>query len=309
VLLPIAFGPRLVETQGVKLYLVDGTFELFRAFYSAPSRRNGSGQEVGATLGILRSYSTLLGTPGVTHVAVAYDHVIESFRNRLFPGYKTGDGIEPALWSQAGLVEEAATALGLVMWPMVEFEADDALATAAERWRDAVEQVVLCSPDKDLAQCLTSDNVVAWDRIRDRTLDRAGVPEKFGVSPESIPDYLALVGDTADGIPGIPRWGAKSAGAVLAHYKHLEAIPAEASQWGIKVRGAEALADNLKMQIEQAKLYRTLATLRFDVPLTETLADLVFRGVDAPALTLLCVKLGEPELAERLIAKHGVRSL
>lgn len=145
------------------------------------------------------------------------------------------------------------------------------------------------------------------DRIRDRTLDRAGVPEKFGVGPESIPDYLALVGDTADGIPGIPRWGAKSAGAVLSHYKHLEAIPAEPSQWAIKVRGAEALAENLKLQLEQAKLYRTLATLRFDVPLDETLDDLAFRGVDGPALTLLCVKLGEPELAERLIVKHGVR--
>jgi 5'-3' exonuclease len=306
-LLPIAFPALLVETRGVKLHLVDGTFELFRAFYSAPSRRNADGQEVGATLGILRSYSSLLSVPGVTHVAVAYDHVIESFRNQLFPGYKTGDGIEPALWSQAGLVEEAASALGLVMWPMVEFEADDAMATAAYRWRDAVEQVVLCSPDKDLAQCLTSDNVVTWDRIRDRTLDRAGVPEKFGVAPESIPDYLALVGDTADGIPGIPRWGAKSAGAVLSHYKHLEAIPAEASQWAIKVRGAEALADNLKLQLDQAKLYRTLATLRFDVPLAESLEDLTFRGVDGPALTLLCVKLGEPDLAERLIAKHGVR--
>ncbi len=297
----------MVETRRVKLYLVDGTFELFRAFYSAPSRRNADGQEVGATLGLLRSYSTLLGTAGVTHVAVAYDHVIESFRNQLFPGYKTGDGIEPALWSQAGLVEEAARALGLVTWPMVEFEADDAMATAALRWRDEVAQVVLCSPDKDLAQCLTSDNVITWDRIRDRTLDRAGVPEKFGVTPESIPDYLALVGDTADGIPGIPRWGAKSAGAVLAHYKHLEAIPTDASSWAVKVRGAEALASSLELRSEDAKLYRTLATLRFDVPLTEKLDELAFRGVDAPALTLLCTKLGEPELAERLIAKHGAR--
>lgn len=291
----------------MKLYLVDGTFELFRAFYSAPSRRSPEGQEIGATLGILRSYSSLLGAPGVTHVAVAYDHVIESFRNQLFPGYKTGEGIDPALWSQAGLVEEAASAMGLVMWPMVEFEADDAMATAAYRWRDAVEQVVLCSPDKDLAQCLTSDDVVAWDRIRDRFLDRAGVPQKFGVTPESIPDYLALVGDTADGIPGIPRWGAKSAGALLSHYGHLEAIPAHASQWAVKVRGADALAESLRLHVEQAQLYRTLATLRFDVPLAETLDDLAFRGVDGPALTLLCVKLGEPELAERLIAKHGVR--
>ena len=198
-------------------------------------------------------------------------------------------------------------ALGLVTWPMVEFEADDAMATAAHRFHDAVEQVVLCSPDKDLAQCLTVDNVVMWDRIRDRVLDRASVPEKFGVTPESIPDYLALVGDTADGIPGIPRWGAKSAGAVLSHYKHLEAIPPDARSWVVKVRGADALADNLRQHGEQALLYRTLATLRLDVPLNETLDDLAFRGVDGPALTLLCVKLGEPDLAERLIAKHGLR--
>lgn len=294
----------------MKIHLVDGTFELFRAFYSAPSRRSSDGQEVGATLGLIRSYSALLGTPGVTHVAVAYDHVIESFRNQLFTGYKTGEGIDPALWSQAGLVEEAAEALGLVVWSMVEFEADDAMATAAARWAgdEEVEQVVLCSPDKDLAQCLVSPRVVTWDRIRDRTMDQAGVPTKFGVSPASIPDYLALVGDTADGIPGIPRWGAKSAGVVLAHYKHLESIPERSSMWAVKVRGADALSENLQREMDNARLYRTLATLRLDVPLVETLDDLMYRGVDAPALQLLCARLGEPSLAERLIAKHGARA-
>lgn len=294
----------------VNIHLVDGTFELFRAFYSAPSRRSPDGQEVGATLGLLRSYSSLLASSEVTHVAIAYDHVIESFRNQLFPGYKTGEGIDPALWSQAGLAEQAAQALGLVVWAMVEFEADDAMATAAARWAASPEvtQVVLCSPDKDLAQCLTTPQVVTWDRIRDRRLDAAGVVEKFGVFPASIPDYLALVGDTADGIPGIPRWGAKSAAAVLSHYKHLEAIPALAKDWEIKVRGADVLASNLHGARDAALLYRTLATLRFDVPLTESLEDLEYRGVDAPALQLLCARLGDPELAERLIAKHGVRA-
>jgi 5'-3' exonuclease len=293
----------------VKIHLIDGTFELFRAFYSAPSRRSVDGQEVGATVGLLRSYSALLATPGVTHVAVAYDHVIESFRNQLFTGYKTGDGIEPALWAQAGLVEEAARALGLVVWSMVEYEADDAMATAAARWKDwpQVDEIVLCSPDKDLAQCLTSPKVIVWDRIRDRTMGQAGVPEKFGVQPESIPDYLALVGDTADGIPGIPRWGAKSAGSVLSHYKHLEAIPPRAADWAVKIRGAEALAENLQKEIDNARLYRTLATLREDVPLSENVEDLAYRGVDGPALQLLCARLGDPALAERLVVKHGVR--
>src|SRR5690606_12552640 len=188
----LAQGLACAETaSAVKIHLVDGTFELFRAFYSAPKVRSPHGQEVGATLGLMRSYSALLSRPDVTHVAVAYDHVIESFRNDLFPGYKTGAGIDPELWSQAGLAEEAAVALGMVMWPMVDFEADDALATAAARFamHPEVEQVVICSPDKDLTQCLVDPKVVTWDRIRDRTLDAAGVQEKFGVAPASIPDY------------------------------------------------------------------------------------------------------------------------
>ncbi len=300
---------RLGEGSRVKLYLVDGTFELFRAFYSAPSKKDAAGREVGATLGYLRSLSALLATPEVTHAAVAFDHVIESFRNDLFAGYKTGEGIDPALWSQAGLVEEATEALGVVAWPMIEFEADDALSTAAQRWSTeaGVERVVICSPDKDLCQCLTLPNVVAWDRIRDRTLDAAGAQEKFGVPPGSIPDYLALVGDTSDGIPGVPRWGAKSAAAVLSYYGHLEAIPTDVREWRCSVRGAAGLSESLNSNSEAARLYRTLATLRYDAPLTETLADLEYRGTRASDLRTLCQLLGEGEWAERLIAKHGSR--
>lgn len=293
----------------MKIHLVDGTFELFRAFYSAPKVRAPHGQEVGATLGLLRSYSALLAMPEVTHVAVAYDHVIESFRNDLFPGYKTGAGIDPELWSQAGLAEEVATALGMVMWPMIEFEADDALATAAARFAadPHVEQVVICSPDKDLAQCLVHPKVVTWDRIRDRTLNAAGVQEKFGVPPASIPDWLALVGDAADGIPGIARWGAKGASAVLGHYRTLEAIPRDVTQWPFKVRGAQTLLDNLVNGFDQALLYRQLAILRTDVPLAEeTVAQLAYRGIRGAELHGLCERLGQVELAARYRERHGV---
>lgn len=293
----------------MKVHLVDGTFELFRAFYSAPQKKNAAGQEVGATLGYLRGLSALLASPGVTHVAVAFDHVIESFRNDLYAGYKTGQGIEPALWSQAPLVEEATLALGVVTWPMVEFEADDALATAARRWHEApgVEQVVICSPDKDLCQCLTLSNVVTWDRIRDRILDAASARDKFGVAPASIPDYLALVGDSADGIPGVPRWGAKSAAVVLSCYGHIEAIPKSALEWRCSVRGAAALSESLNANFEAAQLYRTLATLRYDAPLAESLADLEYRGASPVALNALGERLGEVDLAARLVAKHGAR--
>lgn len=293
----------------MKIHLVDGTFELFRAFYSAPSKKNAAGQEVGATWGYVRSLSALLSSPGVTHVAVAFDHVIESFRNELFAGYKTGEGIDPALWSQAGLVEEATDALGVVVWPMIEFEADDALATAAKRWHDdpSVEQIVICSPDKDLCQCLTLPKVVTWDRIRDRTFTAELALEKFGVRPESIPDYLALVGDTSDGIPGVPRWGAKSAAAVLSCYGHLDAIPEDTRQWSCNVRGAAALGDSLNANRDAARLYRTLATLRFDAPIEQSLDDLEYRGTHASRLKALCERLGDADAALRLSAKHGSR--
>jgi 5'-3' exonuclease len=286
----------------VKVHLVDGTFELFRAYFGAPEASSPQGVEVGATRGLMRSMAALVSQPDVTHVAVAFDTVVESFRNDLFDGYKTGEGIEEDLLEQFPLAERAVEALGLVVWRMIEFEADDGLAAGAAKYADDahVEQVVLCSPDKDLCQCVQGDRIVTHDRVRDRWLNEQGVLSKFGVAPASIPDYLALVGDTADGIPGIPRWGAKSTATVLAHYGHLEAIPDDAGQWAVKVRGAKALADNLAAAREQAALYKRLATLRTDVPLSESLDDLRYAG---PADTLweVCDELGESvERFERL---------
>lgn len=285
----------------MKIHLLDGTYELFRAYFGAPPRTDAEGREVGATIGLLTSFMALLRDAETTHVAVAFDHVIESFRNDLFDGYKTGEGIEPALKDQFELVEEASRALGIVVWPMVEFEADDAMAAGAAKWRDhpEVEQVVLCSPDKDLAQCVQGDRVVCFDRRREIMLDDAGVVEKFGVRPESIPDYLALVGDTADGIPGVPRWGAKSTAAVLARYGHLEEIPDSEGDWDIKVRGAKTLAQNLAGMREESVLYRHLATLRTDVPLEEKLEDLEWRGATGD-LKAFCERLGMPDLVERV---------
>lgn len=287
----------------MKIHLVDGTYELFRMYYGAPSATDASGREVGATRALLRSLLALLETPGVTHVAVAFDTVIESFRNQLFDGYKTGDGIDPVLFAQFPLAERAAAALGLTVWPMLELEADDAIASAAAQLVEhpAVEQVVLCSPDKDLAQCVRADRVVLWDRRRDQTLDENGVKAKFGVSPRSIPDYLALVGDDADGIPGLPRWGARSAGAVLARYTHLEHIPDDAGAWDVKVRGAAALAETLRERREDAALYRQLATLRTDAVLGDDLASaLAWSGADHDALVALCEELDDRRFLERV---------
>jgi len=278
----------------MKIHLIDGTYELFRAHYGAPPRRSPDGREVGATRGLLRSLSGLTQTPGVTHLACAFDHVIESFRNALFAGYKTGEGIEEGLRAQFPLAEKTAQALGIVCWPMVDFEADDALATAANRWADApgVEQVVLCSPDKDLAQCVRGDRVVMWDRMRDIVYDAPAVRAKWGVAPTSMADWLALVGDSADGIPGVPRWGAKSASKVLGEYGTLEAIPAEAVDWRVKPRGAVALAASLAQHRAEASLYKRLTTLRQDVPLVESLDDLRWRGIDRPRLAALSDELG-----------------
>jgi 5'-3' exonuclease len=265
----------------LKVHLVDGTYELFRSFYGAPSKVV-RGKEVGATRGILRSLASMLERSDVTHVGCAFDHVIESFRNDLFAGYKTGDGIDPALKNQFELAERATVALGLVTWPMIEFEADDALATAAHRFAlDArVEQVVLCTPDKDMAQCVIDDRVILWDRRQNKTYGHAGVIEKFGVPPRSIPDYLALVGDSSDGYPGIPRWGAKSAAAVLAHYETVENIPDDVSKWKVDVRGKAALADTLASHREQVALFKKLATLRIDAPIAESLDDMRWKGID-----------------------------
>ena len=286
----------------MNVHLVDGTYELFRAHFGAPSATAPDGREVGATRGLVRSLRALLREEGVTHVAVAFDHVIESFRNRLFPGYKTGAGVPPELLSQFALAEEAARALGVTVWPMVEFEADDALATGAARFAAApgVARVLLCTPDKDLAQCVRGDRVVGFDRLRRRLLDEAGVREKFGVGPASIPDWLALVGDTADGIPGVARWGEKSASTVLARWEHLEAIPRQEVDWRVTVRGAASLAEALRANLEAALLYRTLATVREDVPLAESLDDLRWRGPDLAALEALGGSLGETALPKKL---------
>jgi len=264
----------------MQLHLVDGTYELFRAHFGAPAGVDASGQEVGAVRGLVRSLAALLAAPATTHVAVAFDSVIESFRNRLFAGYKTGEGLPPELLRQFALAERCTAALGVSVFGMVEFEADDALATLAARLVEApeLERILLCSPDKDLAQCVSGERVVGFDRMRDKLLDEAGVREKFGVSPRSIPDWLALVGDDADGIPGLARWGAKGAAAVLARYERLEAIPDDASLWDVKVRGAKALADVLTARHEDAMLFRTLATLRTDVPLDADLFSLAWRG-------------------------------
>ena len=288
----------------MKIHLVDGTYELFRAYYGAPSALDPNGREVGATRGLLRSLLSLLRQDDVTHVACAFDHVIESFRNELFAGYKTGEGIEPALFAQFELAERATAALGIVVWPMVKFEADDALATGAARFRDSrkVEQVVICSPDKDLTQCVVGQRVVCHDRRRQKLLDEAGVVSKFGVSPQSIPDWLGLVGDTADGIPGIPGWGAKSSAVLLARYRHIEDIPEEAILWNVKVQGAKRLAASLRSHREEARLYRLLAILRTDVPLAEELEDLHWKGARRENLEALGKELGDKNLLDRV---HG----
>ena len=263
----------------VRVHLIDGTYELFRHFYAVPSARDADGREVGAVRGVVRSVLSMIDG-GVTHLAVATDHVIESFRNDLWPGYKTGAGIDPALWSQFGLLEDTLTALGVVVWPMVEFEADDALASAAAlaAAMPEVEQVHICTPDKDLAQCVRGTRVVQVIRRTGEVRDEQGVVAKFGVSPASIPDFLALVGDTSDGYPGLAGWGPKSAAAVLARYRHIEAIPPDASTWGVNAANAGALSRTLKEQRDHALLFRTLATLRSDLPLFDAVDALRWNG-------------------------------
>jgi len=288
----------------MKIHLVDGTYELFRNHFGAPPKKAPDGREVGATLGLLRSLLMLLTSPGVTHVGVAFDHVIESFRNELYTGYKTSEGVDQNLLAQFPLAEEAVSALGVVVWPMVEFEADDALATAAARFKKAksVEQILICSPDKDLSQLVSAKRIVCWDRRKDIIIDEAGVVEKFGVHPQSIPDWLALVGDSADGYPGIPGWGAKSAAVVLAHYKHMESIPDDPGKWkvsSISPGRAASLAESLAQRRDEALLYKELATVREDVPIKEKLADLKWQGA-YPRLNKLCSELGELRIPERI---------
>ena len=288
----------------MKIHLVDGTFELFRAHYSPrPGRTTPDGRDIKATHGLAQSLIALLGQPDVTHLAVAFDSVIRSFRNDMFDGYKTGDGVEPDLLTQFPLAERITAALGITVWPMQEFEADDAIATAAVRFAaiPEVEQVVMCSPDKDMSQVVSGERVVMLDRRKGEIIDEAGVVDKFGVPPSAIADYLALVGDSADGIPGIPRWGARSTATVLSRYGHIEDIPADMANWDVKVRGAGNLMAALAEQWDDALLYRDLATLRLDVPLDETEPGQVrWTGVRPTDLEELCVSLGLESLLERL---------
>jgi 5'-3' exonuclease len=283
----------------MNVHLVDGTYELFRHFFAVPPAKGADGAEVGAVQGVLGSMLSLMGD-GATHIGVATDHVIESFRNDLWPGYKTGEGIDPALLGQFIPLEHALEAMGVRVFAMVEFEADDALAAAAALAAadPRVARVLICTPDKDLAQCVDGERVVQFDRRARQVRDEAGVRAKFGVSPVSIPDYLALVGDSADGYPGLPGWGAKSASAVLAAYRHLEAIPARASTWSVTVRSAAALSATLEAQREQASLFRQLATLRLDAPTIASVDDLAWRG-PRPEFEAVAHALGQPSLFAR----------
>ena len=282
------------------LYLIDGTYELFRAYYGAPPRTSPDGAPVGAVAGLLQTLLLLLREQRPDYVACAFDHVVESFRNDLFEGYKTGDGVPDDLAAQFDLAEDASRSLGIVTWPMVEFEADDAIATATTRWKRAreIDRVVICSVDKDLMNLVDGSRVVVWDRRRDITHTEADVIERYGVPPVSIPDYLALVGDSADGIPGVPRWGAKGTATVLSEYGHIEEIPESHDEWTVAVRGARSLAANLAGSRDDAELYRTLATLRTDVPLAEDLDDLRWSGVPRGDYVALCDALGLDRLKD-----------
>jgi 5'-3' exonuclease len=288
----------------MKLHFVDATFELFRAYYSRPPRRAPDGRPVNAVQGLVDSMLSLLREPDVTHIGAATDYVIESWRNDLYPGYKSSAGIDPDLLAQFRDAERALEALGMPVWAMVEDEADDGIAAAVERFGadSRVEQAIICSVDKDLGQLVDGERIVLRDRMRGITYDEAGIIAKFGVAPESIPDYLALVGDSSDGFPGLPGWGAKSAGVVLARWKHLEEIPASALDWALPVRNASRLALTLSQQRGDAILYRRLATLNRDADLgaTATLDDLEWRGVPRDRFMALCDELGFDTVRERI---------
>ena len=277
----------------MRLHLLDGTYELFRAHYGRRDTVVGSdGSDLRATLGIIDSTLALLREPGVTHLAASFDTVIESFRNDLFPGYKSSAGMDPELLAQFPLAETALESIGVVVWRNIEFEADDAIATAAIRWVEDVEQVVIATPDKDLNQLVIGSRIVTYNRREQKLLDEPAVVEKFRIHPESIPDYLALMGDAADGVPGLPGWGAKSASTVLARYPRLELIPASAADWEVTVRGAEKLAATLRDNLDLAYAYRELTTLRLDVPIEESLADLEWKGVPREKFEEFCSAVG-----------------
>jgi len=285
-----------------RLHIVDGTFELYRAFYSKrPSHRNPDGLDLKATLGLAGSMLMLLDEKdeAVTHLAVAFDNPIRSFRNDLFAGYKSDEGVPAELHAQFDLAEEALGALGITVWSMNEFEADDAIGTAAARWKGEVDQVRILSPDKDFGQCVDGERVVLVDRIREKVSNEADFRARRGISPSSLADWLALVGDDADGIPGIQGFGERTASTLLAVYEHIENIPASAKSWKPKLRGADVLAARLAAELSNALLYRTLATLRTDVPLVETLEDLRYRGTPRAEFNAFCDKVGARSLRDR----------
>src|SRR5229473_5237541 len=281
------------------VHLIDGTYELFRHFFAVPAAADVNGQEVGAVRGVLTSVLSMIER-GATHIGVATDHVVESFRNDLYPGYKTSEGVPPELLSQFPLLEEALEAMGVLVWPMVDYEADDALASAAYEASkdDRVRQILICTPDKDLSQCVVGTRVVQLDRRRDILRDEAGVVAKFGVKPQSIPDYLAVVGDSADGFPGLPGWGLKAAGLTLSQYRHLEAIPKDWREWHPSIRRARLLSESLFNGWNDAQLFRTLATLRLDVPVFDSVEDLRWRG-PRPNFEEHCQRMKSPELLRR----------
>ena len=284
------------------VHLIDGTYELFRYFFAVPSANDVRGQEVGAVRGVLGSVLSMVER-GATHLGVATDHIVESFRNDLYPGYKTSEGVDPELLSQFPILEEALQSMGVVIWPMVEFEADDALASAAAKAAldPQVRQVFICTPDKDLGQCVVGTRVVQLDRRREIVRDEAGVVAKFGVSPHSIPDFLAVVGDTADGFPGVTGWGEKAAALVLSKYPHLEDIPADWHAWHPSITRARGLSASLLAAWNDALLFRTLATLRLDVPVFDSLDDLRWKG-PRPDFEDRCRDLKSPELFRRATA-------
>jgi 5'-3' exonuclease len=288
------------------VHLVDGTYELFRHFFAVPATADVNGQEVGAMRGVLTSVLSMIER-GATHIGVATDHVVESFRNDLYPGYKTSEGAPPELLSQFPVLEEALQAMGVIVWPMVYYEADDALASAAAKAvrDDRVGQVLICTPDKDLSQCVVGTRVVQLDRRRDILRDEAGVVSKFGVKPQSIPDYLAVVGDSADGFPGVAGWGAKAAALALSQYAHLEDIPRDWREWHPSIRKSRLLSESLFNSWNDALLFRTLATLRLDVPVFDTVEDLCWKG-PRPNFEEHCQRMKSPALLSRArSAKSG----
>jgi 5'-3' exonuclease len=281
------------------VHLIDGTYELFRYFYAVPAAADVNGQEIGAVRGVLGSVLSMIER-GATYIGVATDHVVESFRNDLYPGYKTSEGVPPELLSQFPILENALEAMGVVVWPMVYFEADDALASAAGKAAqdEHVRQVLICTPDKDLSQCVVGTRVVQLDRRRDILRDEAGVVAKFGVKPQSIPDYLAVVGDSADGFPGLPGWGAKAAALTLSQYPHLQDIPKDWREWHPSIRKARPLSESLFNAWNDALLFRTLATLRLDVPVFDTVGDLRWQG-SRPSFEEFCIRMKSPDLHRR----------